>query len=344
MLVGGAAVIAGGIIIALAAAVANAFAMILQAAEDRRTPLGEGGRVALLIRLAHRPRWLAGTGLMIVAWPLQVVALALAPLTVVQPLLATTQLVLLAVARVRLREQVGKLEAFGAAAIVAGVTAVVWSSPRHSVQHVAAGRVAMPLVVVGGLALGLYIAGRLRPRLPLTLIVGAGFSYAWVDFANKLLAGALSGGHVAFAILWLAATLGFGALAFLEETTALQRRPAVTVAPVIGAIHDPLPILMGVWSGIAVWGSGAHRIAVLAGGLVVIAAGAAILGRSKAVAKISGGTELPAAEALAGCRGCSPNPSWVYRARGELGDGHEAAELRPEGEARPPAPALAEDG
>src|SRR5579875_1643194 len=55
VLVGGAAVIAGGIIIALAAAVANAFAMILQAAEDRRTPLGEGGRVALLIRLAHRP-------------------------------------------------------------------------------------------------------------------------------------------------------------------------------------------------------------------------------------------------------------------------------------------------
>jgi drug/metabolite transporter (DMT)-like permease len=317
-----------GIAIAIGAAVANAFAMILQAAEDRRTPLIEGGRLSLLIRLAHRPRWLAGTALMVVAWPLQVLALALAPLTVVQPLLATTQLVLLAVARVRLREQVGRLEALGALGIVAGVTAVVWASPHQSVHHVAAGRLALPLLVVGGLAISLYVTGRLRPRLPLALVIGAGFSYAWVDFTNKLLANALSAGHLAFGALWLAATLGFGALAFLEETTALQRRPAVTVAPVIGAIHDPLPILMALWSGVAVWGSAPHRVAILVAGLAVIAAGAAILGRSRAVARISGGAELASIEARASCPGCSPTPSWVHRARGEPRPGAAPWSLR----------------
>jgi drug/metabolite transporter (DMT)-like permease len=309
----------GGIIVALAAAVANAFALVLQAAEDRRSPLGEGGRMSLLLRLAHRPRWLAGTGLMVLAWPLQVLALALAPITVVQPMLSTTQLVLLCVARLRLREQVGRLEALGALAIVVGVGTVVWAAPRQSLHHhVGPGRLAGPLAVVGGLAVGAYLFGRLRPTIPLALVIGAGLSYAWVDFANKLLANALSGRHFGFGILWLVATLGFGALAFLQETTALQRRPAVTVAPVIGAIHDPLPVLMALWSGVAVWGSAPHRIAPLIIGLGVIATGAAILGRSRAVARVSGGLEAASADAFGGCRGCSPNPSWVCRTGARL--------------------------
>ena len=34
-------------------------------------------------------------------------------------------------------------------------------------------------------------------------------------------------------------------------------------------------------------------------------------------AKISGANEMPSADAVGGCRGCSPNPSWVYRVRGQ---------------------------
>lgn len=295
--------VVAGIAVAFGAAVANAFALVIQAAEDRQASLGKGGRFSLLFELAQRPRWLAGTALLIAAWPLQVLALGLAPITVVQPLLATTQLVLLAVARVRLREQVGWLEYLGALAIVAGVSLVVWAAPRHEPHHVAAGRVAAPLAAVGGLAVGAFVFGRLRPRLPLALVIGAGLSYAWVDFANKLLANALSAGHIAVGIAWLAAILGFGALAFLEETSALQRRPAVTVAPVIGAIHDPLPVLMAIWSGLTVWGTATHRIGPLIVGLALIATGAATLGRSKAVARVSGASEVGGAEAVGGCRG-----------------------------------------
>lgn len=47
--------------------------------------------------------------------------MALAPITVVQPLLSITQLLLLAMARLRLRERVGRVEGIGALAIVAGV-------------------------------------------------------------------------------------------------------------------------------------------------------------------------------------------------------------------------------
>jgi len=280
------------VVIALAAATANAFAVVLQAAEARRTPVSEAARGALLVRLAHRRRWLAGTGLLIVAWPLQILALALAPITAVQPTLATTTLVLLAIAKLRLRESIGPIEMLGALAIVAGVTAVVWAAPRHTTQDPAAARVAAPLIVVGLAAVLTYALARIRGRVQLTLVVGAGLAYAWVDFANKLLANDLSTAHWALAALWLAATMSFGALAFLEETSALQRRPAVTVAPIIGAVQDPLPVLMALAAGVEVWSAGPGRIAPLVAGLAAVTAGAAILGRSQAVSRLSGNQDV----------------------------------------------------
>jgi len=124
-------VIAAGIVVALAASVANAFAVVFQAGEDKRSPAGQAGRFALFGALLRRPRWVAGTGLMVLAWPLQILALGLAPITVVQPTLSASQLVLLAVARLALHERVGRLEALGGLAIVAGVTAVIVSAPHR---------------------------------------------------------------------------------------------------------------------------------------------------------------------------------------------------------------------
>jgi drug/metabolite transporter (DMT)-like permease len=298
---------AAGIAVALAASVANAFAVVLQAAEDRRSPLAEGARAALLFRLARRRRWLAGTGLMVLAWPLQILALALAPITVVQPTLASTQLVLLGVARVKLGERAGPLEAFGAVAIVAGIVAVVWAAPRHTNHDPATARVAAPLLAVGTGALVAYAVGRLRPRATLALVIGAGLAYAWVDFANKLLANDLATARWALALGWLAATLAFGALAFLEETTALQRRPAITVSPVVGAVQDPLPVLMALWAGAETWSAGSQRIAPLIGGLAMVTAGAAILGRSDAVARASGESHPAAGSRRRRLAGCAPS-------------------------------------
>lgn len=273
---------------ALVASVANAFAIVFQAGEDRRSPVSHGARFSLFGRLIRRPRWRLGVGLMVVAWPLQILALGLAAITVVQPTLAASQLMLLAVARVRLGERVGWLESFGAAAIVAGVTAVIVAAPRHSLRDPAAARVALPLALVGTVALAAYLGGRRRPDRAPALILGAGLAYAWVDFVNKLLADDISSHHWVLALVWLAATIAFGTLAFLEETTALQRRPAVTVSPVIGAVQEPLPVLMALASGVEVWGAASHKVLPLALGLTAVTAGAVLLGRSRAVARVSG--------------------------------------------------------
>jgi drug/metabolite transporter (DMT)-like permease len=285
-------VIAAGIAAALAAAVANAMALVLQAAEARQMPAREAMHASLLRRLAHRPRWLAGTALMLGAGILQVVALALAPIAVVQPMLATSQLVLLSVARLKLGERVGRRELIGSLAIVLGLTAVVFAAPRHSIVHIN-GRIVLPLTVVGTVAVVLFLVGRTHHRMQLSIVIGAGFAYSWADFASKLLANELSSAQWLGA-LWAVGVIGLGALAFLEENTALQHRPAITVAPVIGAIKVPLPVLMALWTGVETWGGHPLHIAILLFGLALVAMGAARLGGSETVARASGADTAPA--------------------------------------------------
>jgi len=87
---------------------------------------------------------------------------------------------------------------------------------------------------------------------------------------------------------WLAGT----GLLFLQETTALQRRPAVTVAPVIGAIQDPLPVLIALAAGAERWGSRPSQVTRLIIGLAAVTLGAVALGRSRAVDRVAAKHDL----------------------------------------------------
>jgi drug/metabolite transporter (DMT)-like permease len=283
-------VIAAGAALAFAATIVNAFALVLQASEARRVPVSGAVRYSLFLSLVRRRRWLAGTALLVLAWPLQVLALTYAPITVVQPILSTFNLILLALARLQLGEHVGRREAFGAVAILTGVVAVLLAAPRHSVLHPSAARVAWPVAVVGVAALAAYFAGHRKPSGSIALVIGAGLAYAWVDFANKLLSNGLSSGNALVAV-WLVGIIAFGSLAFLEENGALQRRPAVRVAPLIGGIQEPLPVLMALATGVERWSSTPGKLAALSIGLGFVATGAAALGRSQAVARAAGHTD-----------------------------------------------------
>lgn len=278
-----------GVALALLSAGADAFAVVLQAGEARVAPARSGVHASLLWFLMRRRRWLAGTALMALEWPLQVLALAFAPIAVVQPMLATSSLGLLWLARVRLGERIGPRQVLATAAIVVGLVGVVSEAPRHSTIDVPASHLLAPLAVVGGLALLAPLLDRLHRRAGLLVIVGAGLAYAFVDFANKLLADAAANGRWALVALWIVAALAFGALAFLQENTALRDRPAITVSPVIGGVKEPLPVLMAIWAGIEGWGASPVRIGVLAAGLALVVAGACVLSGSRAVAQVATG-------------------------------------------------------
>ena len=84
-----------GIAAAIGASSLYSLGIALQAMDAKQAPADDHLRVALVWGLVRRARWLTGTGLSILGWPLQVVALMLAPLVVVQPALAFGLLVLM---------------------------------------------------------------------------------------------------------------------------------------------------------------------------------------------------------------------------------------------------------
>ena len=113
-----------GIATAVGASTLYSLGIVLQALDAREAPPEEHLRVALVRGLLKRARWMLGTGLSILGWPLQVVALLLAPLVVVQPALAAGLLVLLFLGERMLGEHAGRAEHLAMLAIVLGVEPV----------------------------------------------------------------------------------------------------------------------------------------------------------------------------------------------------------------------------
>jgi hypothetical protein len=62
---------------------------------------------------------------------------------------------------------------------------------------------------------------------------------------------------------------------------------------VIGAVQDPLPVLMALWAGVEVWRSSSDCVVPLVVGLPLVTAARGLLGRSRSVARVSGEEELP---------------------------------------------------
>src|SRR5262245_22945911 len=101
----------------------------LQALEARRVQVFRTVRVTLLARLATRRLWLGAIALAVAGWPLQLLALSLAPLTLVQPVLALGVVLLLVLAARMLHERLGPRELLCCGGIVLGVAGIAWAAP-----------------------------------------------------------------------------------------------------------------------------------------------------------------------------------------------------------------------
>src|SRR3954452_24715284 len=109
-----------GIVAAIAASLLYNTSIALQALEAREVPGEHSLRPSLIGRLVRNRRWLGATALGLVGWPLEVVALLLAPLTVVQPCLASGLILLLWLGTTKLGEAPGRREAIAVVAIIGG--------------------------------------------------------------------------------------------------------------------------------------------------------------------------------------------------------------------------------
>jgi hypothetical protein len=208
-----------GIVAAVGASTLYSLGIALQAMEAKEAPQEEHLRLALAWSLIKRTRWLLGTGLSVLGWPLQVVALLLAPLVIVQPALAAGLLVLMFLAQRMLGEHAGRYEYLAMSAVVlAGLAAIAL----------------LPYL--------LRVLAR-HPPAAMTMI-GAGCAFGWGGIATKLAADDLAQGRLVAAAAWGLATGGASAVGLLSEASALQSRPAIQVAPVVFVTQTVVPVAL----------------------------------------------------------------------------------------------------
>ncbi len=233
-----------GIAAAVGASCLYNASIALQALEVREVPRELSLRPSLLGRLLRNRRWLFATGLGLLGWPLEIVALLLAPLTVVGPCLASGLILLLWLGATRLGEAPGRREVMAVAAIVLGVAGVAWAAPERTTEHASSGAVALALALVALPIAAPYVLRSRASAAGMLAVVAAGFGYAWTAIASKLLSDELATGAVLVAAAWLATAAISEVLALLSEMSALQRRPATHVAPVMFAVQVLVPVLL----------------------------------------------------------------------------------------------------
>ncbi len=277
--------------VAVVAACCYEGAYIVQALEARDDSDGAQLQVALLRRLVRRPRWVAGTALAATGALLQIVALTLAPITVVQPTLALGLVLLLALSTTWLHERPGRTELVGVTLVIVGVTAVALMAPSQSSKSVGSPAAAVLLAVIGAAALAPFVLRR-RVHDPRLRVLGAAAGDAWAAIALKLIADA-STRHDWLPLLGWLAGAGLAALiALTAEMSALQQLAASRVSSVVLSAQAVVPVIAGPLALGESWHDTPLHGVLLGAAVLVVGGGAAVLGSSGAVA----GHRIPAEE------------------------------------------------
>ena len=275
-----------GIAAAIGASVLYNTAIALQALEARGVSHEHSLRVSLIGKLLRNRRWLGATLLGFLGWPLEIVALLLAPLTVVQPCLVSGLVVLLWLGVTKLGERPGTREYLAVAAIVAGVAGVAWAAPERTTDHAGTAALVLALGLVAIPIAAPYVLRSRVSTIGFLATLSAGFGYAWTAVTSKLLTDELAAGALLIAALWLLTALASEGLALLSEMSALQHRPATHVAPVMFAIQVLIPVILAPLIFGESWSETPLGGAALVVFMLVALAGTMLLAGSKAVGAV----------------------------------------------------------
>jgi drug/metabolite transporter (DMT)-like permease len=275
-----------GIICAIGASALYNTSIALQALEARVVGSEHALRVSLIGRLIKNPRWLLATFIGLLGWPLEIAALLMAPLTVVQPCLASGLVLLLWLGVTRLGERPGRREYGAVTAIVIGVAGIAWAAPERTTSNAGTGPIAIALALVAIPIVAPYVLRGRASAAGTLAVVAAGFGYAWTAIASKLLTDELSTGSIVVASIWLATAAGSEGLALLSEMSALGRRPATRVAPVMFAVQVVVPVILAPLIFEESWSDTPGGGAGLVAAILLILAGVVALAGSKAVGAV----------------------------------------------------------
>jgi len=279
-----------GIGVMLAAtSMVNLGAVLQKKAVDRlpafdRVPIRES-----LLGVLRAPLWVVGWGMSVVGIVLNMVALGLADISLIQPLNGFGLVVLALASRFFLGERLGGRALGGIAFIVAGVAWLGWSLPASRVFADAdevRGCLGHPTawVALGGLVLGIgagWAGSRVLPRVAGVLLAVAaatasvtGLILSKVLFGILGLVGAVETFHAGTSWILAILLLAFSSLALVLQQMSFQKGLAVVVTPIFGAVSVVLPLLSG-------WLVFGERLsAAIGAGAAVITVGVVMLGET----------------------------------------------------------------
>lgn len=275
-----------GIAAAVGASCLYNTSIALQALEAREVPGEHSLRVSLIGKLLRNRRWLGATALGLLGWPLEIAALLLAPLTVVQPCLASGLILLLWLGATRLGEAPGRREMLAVAAIVVGVGGVAWAAPERTTDHAGTAAIGLALGLVAIPIAAPYMLRGRAAAFGILAVLSAGCGYAWTAIASKLLTDELAAGAILVAVAWLATAAASEGLALLSEMSALQRRSATHVAPTMFAVQILVPVLLAPLIFGESWGDTPRGGIALVAFMAVAVAGTVLLAGSPAVGAV----------------------------------------------------------
>jgi drug/metabolite transporter (DMT)-like permease len=280
-----------GFALALAAACCYETGYALQAIEARRAPAAKALRPSLMAHLIRRPLWVGATALSLLGWPLQIVALTHAPLTLVQPVLALGLLLLLVLGVRVLGEHVGRREVAAVVLIIASVGVFAWAAPRNPGEVERSAGLVFALAILAVITVTPYAIGLIRHRhFPMLLLVAsAGAADGLAAFVAKIVAQDASEGALLAVVAWAALVASVVIVGVISESTALQRFAATRVAPTVLVMQIVIPVVLAPLVGGEGWSNTPLGGAVLVMALLAVAAGAGLLASSPAVAQLAVG-------------------------------------------------------
>lgn len=257
--------------------------LLLQAAEARASTLPYDRGLRLLLRLLRRPRWVFGGVAMLVAFGLHVGALALAPLTVVQPCLAAGLVILLIAGMRQNHSRIQTREVGGMFALTIGLIALTVTAPERTTVSAGASALAIAVGSLAASALLAHLPGWGETTRSLLATFGAGAAYALTGITTKLATDRLVDGDGLGAMFWLAVTALAAVLALVNQTAALQDRPPTEVGAFLYVMPVIIPVLLAPILVGESWNTSPGGGLPLAFSVIVVCAGAVALGGSPRV-------------------------------------------------------------
>jgi drug/metabolite transporter (DMT)-like permease len=244
----------------------------------------------LLLHLMRRPMWWAGIGCMIVGELLAGLALQLATVAVVEPLLSTNLLFALGLAAALSADRVHWQEVCGAVLLSAALGVFIAVGNPHSspAPETHAAVVVLAVCVVAGVAAALALIGRQRGLVGESVLfaTAAGLLYGLQDASTRAALVVVDHHGIAamFVNLWIYVVVGAAVFGILLSQSAFKAARLDYSLPPIAAAEPIAGIALGVSLLGDVVSVSVVGLAIEAVCLVAMVAGVALIGRSPSLA------------------------------------------------------------